>query len=270
MSGIVRQVNQADVRRLDDDCVEVATLVDDDHYAEGMTNRMLRCLPGTSLRRRDDRCDTYLFVLAGEGRLLVADAGGSLTDDAPLSRGTAVLVPAGRDWVVSVEGGELLLTDTAVPAAPLPFASSIARDVDERVPSVRLGETTRETATSDREFEVLYGPSRGSAQATQFVGFIPPSGAPAHYHLYDEICVIVRGHGRFHAAGTSADIEMGSTFHVPNRFLHSVENTATDEDLWILGVFRPAGSPASAFYPDGRPAPNNMTEDEVRGQQAGR
>ena len=28
-----------------------------------------------------------------------------------------------------------------------------------------------------------------------------------------------------------------------------------EEDLWILGTFRPAGSPAAAYYPDGRPAP---------------
>ncbi|GGM98429.1 hypothetical protein GCM10009721_26720 [Terrabacter tumescens] len=265
MSGIVRHAGSSWVHPSltpgPEDCVEVSTLVEDDHYAEGMTNRVLRCLPGTSLRRRDDGADTYLFVLSGEGRLLLAGPDGAFTTDQPVAAGTAALVPAGREWVVVVEKGELLITDTSVPAPPLPHASSLAREATGYQPVVRLGEAAREAATSAREFEVLYGPSRGSAGATQFVGYIPPSGAPEHYHLYDEICVIVRGRGRLHAAGEVSLLEAGSTFHVPPRFLHAVENTQTTEDLWILGVFRPAGSAAAAYYPDGHPAPNNAPED---------
>jgi mannose-6-phosphate isomerase-like protein (cupin superfamily) len=89
-----------------------------------------------------------------------------------------------------------------------------------------------------------------------FVGFIPTSGAPEHYHLYDEICVIVRGHGTLHAGGRSQALSVGSAFHVAPRFLHALENP-NPEDLWILGVFRPEGSAAAAYYPDGTPAPNN-------------
>jgi mannose-6-phosphate isomerase-like protein (cupin superfamily) len=266
MSGIVRHAGNprahSSTTSEPRDCVEVSTLIEDDHYAEGMTNRVLRCLPGTSLRRRDDAADTYLFVLSGEGRLVLGGPDGTLTTDQPVAAGVAALIPAGREWVVVVESGELLITDTAVPAAPLPFASSLAREASGYQPLVRLGQAAREAATSAREFEVLYGPSRGSAGATQFVGYIPPSGAPSHYHLYDEICVIVRGRGRLHAAGEVSALEAGSTFHVPPRFLHAVENTQSHEDLWILGVFRPAGSAAAAYYPDGRPAPNNAPEDD--------
>lgn len=89
-----------------------------------------------------------------------------------------------------------------------------------------------------------------------FVGFIPTSGAPEHYHLYDEICVIVRGSGVLHAGGRTQPLRVGSAFHVAPRFLHALENP-NPEDLWVLGVFRPEGSAAAAFYPDGTPAPNN-------------
>jgi hypothetical protein len=36
--------------------------------------------------------------------------------------------------------------------------------------------------------------------------------------------------------------------------LHSLVNDR-DEDLWVLGIFRPQGTPAAAYYPDGTPAP---------------
>ena len=45
----------------------------------------------------------------------------------------------------------------------------------------------------------------------------------------------------------------GSCFHLPARLVHSLENFGPDEML-VLGVFRPAGSPAEAYYPDGTPA----------------
>ena len=41
--------------------------------------------------------------------------------------------------------------------------------------------------------------------------------------------------------------------------LHSLENTGTD-DLWVLGVFRPEGSAAAAYYPDGHPAPGHNVD----------
>jgi len=89
-----------------------------------------------------------------------------------------------------------------------------------------------------------------------FVGFIPTSGAPEHYHIYDEICVIVRGSGAVHTLGIKQELGVGSAFHVAPRLLHAIENPNPD-DLWLLGVFRPEGSAAAAYYPDGRPAPNN-------------
>ena len=260
MSGIVHLPSSGDFAGAAGDTIAVATVIDDDRYAEGLTNRVLRCLPGSSLQRRNDTADTYLFVLSGEGNIYVGDANGTLGESQHIAYGSASLVLAGHPWVIEVESGELVLTDTAVPAPPLPNASALARETGEYRSVVRLGEAEREAATGAREFEVLYGPSRGSRGATQFVGFIPPSGAPSHYHLYDEICVVVSGKGLLHAGGETGELSAGATFHVPPRWLHAVENTQEKEDLWMLGLFRPAGSAAAAFYPDGAPAPNNMPE----------
>jgi oxalate decarboxylase/phosphoglucose isomerase-like protein (cupin superfamily) len=41
--------------------------------------------------------------------------------------------------------------------------------------------------------------------------------------------------------------------HLPARLVHCLANTGT-ADLRVLGVFRPAGSPAAAYYPDGTTA----------------
>ena len=40
---------------------------------------------------------------------------------------------------------------------------------------------------------------------------------------------------------------------LPATLVHSLENTG-DRELELLGVFRPSGSPAEAYYPDGTPA----------------
>jgi len=72
--------------------------------------------------------------------------------------------------------------------------------------------------------------------------------------LYDEVCHIVSGGGELEVEGELQELLPGSTFMVSPRLLHSVRNSR-NEDLWILGTFRPPGSPAAAFYPDGTPAP---------------
>jgi mannose-6-phosphate isomerase-like protein (cupin superfamily) len=254
--GVIRGEHDVEACRALGDSVAEYTLFGPGPFAEAMIQRTLRCRPGRSLPRRDERHDELLYVLAGGGRIEVD--GRSET----LSPGTASLVPAGRTWtVVADDAGELLLANTSVPAPPGPRAAALYREPGPWSLTRRLGGQATERATCNREFEVLYSAASGSGGATQFMGYIPPSGAPEHYHLYEEFCVIVRGSGALHAHGEQHELEVGSSFHIPPGLLHSVRNTGTD-DLWLLGVFRPAGSAAAAFYPDGRPAPNNRDEEE--------
>jgi mannose-6-phosphate isomerase-like protein (cupin superfamily) len=57
---------------------------------------------------------------------------------------------------------------------------------------------------------------------------------------------ILRGEGRMWAGETSTEIAAGSCVYLPKRQLHCVENTGDDE-LRLLGVFYPAGSPSVRY-----------------------
>ena len=111
----------------------------------------------------------------------------------------------------------------------------------------------RGTATAGREFTLLSHPENGCESVTQFVGYIPPGRAPDHFHLYDEVVYVLAGEGAFHVDGESAPLRAGSCVHLPARLVHCLENHGPGE-MRVLGVFRPAGSPAEAYYPDGSAA----------------
>ena len=88
---------------------------------------------------------------------------------------------------------------------------------------------------------------------TQFVGYIPVGRAPDHFHRYDEVVYVLEGEGGFHVEGETEPLQPGTAVHLPARLVHCLENYGPGE-MRVLGVFRPAGSPAEAYYPDGTPA----------------
>ena len=102
-------------------------------------------------------------------------------------------------------------------------------------------------ATGARSFQVLFGPHNGSTRATLFVGYIPPGKAPWHYHLYDEIVWVLRGEGRLYVGDAVEALAPGSAFRLHAREVHIVENTHPLEELAVLGIFTPAGSPSAAY-----------------------
>jgi nitroreductase len=53
--------------------------------------------------------------------------------------------------------------------------------------------------------------------------------------------------------GETEPLRPGTAIHLPARLVHCLENTGPGE-MHVLGVFRPAGSPAVAYYPDGTQA----------------
>ena len=237
-----------------DPLVQVREMIKPEHYAEPLVLRHVTCKPGNSQPRRDDDHDEMLYVLSGSGTLSIHQGGAHSSHD--IGPGSAIQVLAGGEWHFSMSEPATLLS-FLVPAPVTPYATALVKPADPVIDVAELGQQNSETATCDRQFEVLFDASRGSRGATMFVGFIPTSGAPEHYHLYDEICVIVSGSGVLHALGREQVLTAGSAFHVAPRLLHALENP-NDEDLWVLGVFRPEGSAAAAYYPDGRPAPNNQ------------
>jgi quercetin dioxygenase-like cupin family protein len=172
--------------------------------------------------------DELLYVLDGAGTLRADGA------DHDLCPGTAVLIPCGVEWSAS---GAATAVSVLV-HGPEPAAGGCA--------VVDLGAVEKGTATSGREF--LLGPSCRSA--TQFVGLVPPGRAPDHFHPYDEVIYVLEGEGYLEIGGERAPLRAGSCIHLPARLVHCLANTGQAE-LRLLGVFRPAGSPAEAYYPDG-------------------
>jgi len=218
--------------------------------------RLLR-FDGAGDERRDDERDEVLYVLEGSA---AATVGGEPQE---LAVGTGVFVARGTPWRIESADGLKLLS--VLVEDPLPAAAAQAV----------IGGGERDTATAGREFTLLAHPENGCASVTQFVGYIPPGRAPDHFHLYDEVVYVLAGEGAFHwleastaepptpgrkatpsstaGDGESAPLRAGSCVHLPARLVHCLENQGPGE-MRVLGVFRPAGSPAEAYYPDGSAA----------------
>ena len=193
--------------------------------------------PGRSAERRTGEREMVLFVVDGEGTLT---AGGS---EHPLAPHTGALVPAHQSWAVEHAGArDLRLVAVAFEPVDGMAATEVA--------VVRQADQEARAATGDRSFRVVVDPEVGCRSVTQFVGFVPPGRAPDHFHQYDEVIYVLAGRGVLHMDGRSTPFGAGSTIHLPPRLVHCLENVG-DDQLVVLGVFTPAGSPADAFYPDG-------------------
>ena len=198
--------------------------------------RVLR-FDAASEERVDEAHDEVLYVLGGHGRATFG------ADGRALAPGTAAYVRRGTPWHVEEAAGLELLS--VLVRDPLPGAGTHAViDVDAQDSG---------TATAGRMFRLLAEPGIGCASVTQFVGYIPVARAPDHFHTYDEVVYVLEGHGMLHVDGDSAPLRAGTAVHLPAGLVHCLENTGPGE-MQVLGVFRPAGSPAEAYYPDGRKA----------------
>ena len=196
--------------------------------------RLLR-FDGAGDERRDDERDEVLYVLEGSA---AATVGGEPQE---LAVGTGVFVARGTPWRIESADGLKLLS--VLVEDPLPASASHAV----------IASGDRGTATAGREFTLLAHPENGCESVTQFRGYIPPGRAPDHFHKYDEVVYVLEGEGAFHVDGASAPLTAGSCIHLPARLIHCLENHGPSE-MQVLGVFRPAGSPAEAYYPDGSAA----------------
>jgi mannose-6-phosphate isomerase-like protein (cupin superfamily) len=179
--------------------------------------------------------DEVLYVLSGTGSARILD------DEFALAPGTAAYVARGTAWrVAEADGLELLSVLVNDPV-----------DADGTTHSIVTGAAVEVAdATAGRMFRLLATPDVGCATVTQFLGYIPVGRAPDHFHRYDEVIYVLQGEGALHVDGESAPLRPGTCVHLPSQLVHCLENTGPGE-MQVLGVFRPAGSPAEAYYPDG-------------------
>jgi quercetin dioxygenase-like cupin family protein len=176
--------------------------------------------------------DTLLFVHAGAGTL----------DGTPLDGRCAGFVAAGTAGALTAGPQGLQCLRVTVGAE-----TDLHAPMGSPEPAVALDHVEPGQATGARSFQVLYGPHNGSTRATLFVGYIPPGKAPWHYHLYDEIVWVLRGEGRLYVDDAIEPLASGSAFRLRAREVHIVENSQPTEELVVVGIFTPAGSPSAAY-----------------------
>ncbi len=183
---------------------------------------------------------------AGGGELWFAVHGaGQLEIDGqpvlPVLAERALWIPPGAAYRLRAAGTDLRLDAVALPsAAGTQAPAGPARAAD-------LRDCLTET-TGDRTFRVLFGPARGCLAATQFLGEIPPGRAPVHSHPYDEVVLVLAGHGVLHLGEQDSDRDVplteGTCVYLPPGQPHCLENTGP-ATMRVLGVFHPADSPAA-------------------------
>jgi mannose-6-phosphate isomerase-like protein (cupin superfamily) len=196
-------------------------------------SQRLLAFHSASEERVDEDRDEVLYVVSGTG---TASVGGERVALAP---GTAAYVACGAPW--RIEDADELVVLSVLVEDPLPGEGHAVISADD---------ADVDAATAGRQFRLLATPDCGCASVTQFLGMIPVGRAPDHYHTYDEVVYVLSGNGALHIDGETAPLHKGACVHLPARLVHCLENTGPGE-LQVLGVFRPAGSPAEAYYPDG-------------------
>jgi mannose-6-phosphate isomerase-like protein (cupin superfamily) len=221
-------------RTLEGDTAEIRVTVDATSGSEVLEQRVVRFAPGRSQPQPLDGQNGLLYVVSGTGTLIVAGRSYELEPEM-----AAFVVQ--RSFEVENPGpGELLVVLVTAPAT-----NGSRADPDNR--TVRYEDREPLPAGKDREFRYLVDRDLGCHDATQFIGLIPPGKAPMHSHVYDEVVYILEGEGRLHVHGQAHPIETGSCMHLPPFVEHTLENTG-DSPMRVLGVFHPAGDPASRAY----------------------
>jgi quercetin dioxygenase-like cupin family protein len=207
-----------------------------------LAQSLLYVPPGSSAKRATGPAEEVLFVLCGEGALSLNGASHTLEAESG-----AYLAP-GEEYELESSGDQAMGIVRVIVPDPEPAGPEGGRPVVRR-----LSDQKAQAATTQREFRIVADPETGLRSATHFVGFVPTAKAPDHFHAYDEVIHIIDGQGELHAGDVHQSLRPGSSIQLPARTVHCLQNTGS-EVMRLVAVFRPAGSPAAAYYPDGTPA----------------
>lgn len=185
--------------------------------------------------------DLVLFVLRGSADVLIGNR--KFGADA----WSGLHVRPGETMTLVTNGPQPL--DCLVTCCPgldrLPMASQASDRFDDAFPERQVSATdSRRETTGDRWFKLLVNPAIGSEQVTQFIGMIPPSRAPEHFHDYEEAICVLSGHGRLWSGDEQTPIAPGCVIFLPERQPHCLECLDGD-GMELVGIFYPAGSPAN-------------------------
>lgn len=218
-------------------------LVGADSAAQALSLFGLAIADGDSRAWRAADSETVLYVLEGRG---VVAIGERLFGVHP---GCGVYVRAGEDFSLAPVPKESLQVLAVV--CPQGGGLSEIREAGAHFDGSQPGRVVdaalaERHPTGDRFYKLLVGAPVGSREVTQFIGGIPQSCAPEHYHEYEEVICILSGRGRMWTGEASAAVSPGSVIFLPRRQPHSLECT-DPEGMTLVGMFYPAGSPAVRY-----------------------
>jgi len=204
--------------------------------ATAISLRVLELPAGERATLRNESSDEVLYVISGSG----------FANDFALVPDTSLYLPPCTSLDIAATEGLTLISsrcpdDGATLDGYAPGQGALFAVAMEDRPVQRTG---------DRWYREVINDDAGSTQVTQFVGGIPPGRAPDHFHLYEEVIVILDGTGEMWAGTSHAPIKTGSCIFLPHGQVHCVENRGAGE-MRLLGVFYPAGSPAVRYSAKG-------------------
>lgn len=219
---------------------------------DALAQAVLECEPGHAGPISIDDVEETLFVLSGNGTITTDGERHQLEPE------VGVCLAPGSQFELHNPGPQpLRLVAVRIPDP--------TREQDNG-PSAAvrtLADQEQQPATAQREFRIVADPGCGLRSATHFVGYIPTVRAPDHFHNYDEVIYVLDGEGVMHAGELNQPLRAGSCIQLPARTVHCLENTGS-EPMRVVAVFRPAGSPAAAYYPDGTPAEPGDNQQQLQ------
>lgn len=215
--------------------------------AKRITQTVSEYSQGKSPYVTNPTAEEVLYVISGEG---ACNIDGSVY---ALHAGVALFIPPGATYnLENTSSNPIRTISSCCPEDPHTVISEVGQApspaADAPVgPRLSIHEQDREAipAGKDRLFRILVHTDLGCKQITQFVGWIPTSKAPFHYHEYEEGIYILEGNGVIHTDDADCEFGPGISVYFPQGVRHCVENPGSTT-IKVLGAFYPSGSPGAA------------------------
>lgn len=208
--------------------------------AQALGQRLVRLAGGASDWRAYPGAESVLYVLAGSGTLEIGER------HLALIPGTGAFVAPGEGFRLRCGAGEpLQFSLTVCPDTEPQTGMGTPFDANRPIRTVAAADQERHP-TGDRFYQLLVDSRIGCRNVTQFIGGIPRSRAPEHYHEYEEAITILEGEGHMHTSELSAPVGPGSLIFLARGQRHSLECTS-EAGMRLVGVFHPSGSPAVSY-----------------------
>lgn len=182
--------------------------------------------------------EEVLYVATGKGNCVIDGA------RLELRPGAAVYIPPDTSYRIENPGPDQM----QVISSCCPLIGTKTGSATGTPAMVHEDDREQIRAGQDRIFRYLVHTDTGCRQVTQFVGWIPESKAPFHWHAYEEVIYILEGQGALHLEEqpAAAEFSPGSSIYLPDHVVHCLENPGP-APIRILGVFYPSGSPGEAY-----------------------